>query len=86
MSWTLSTASRIDKALAKLPGKDYRSIRVGMDELAQDPYHGDLQKLGGIAWRKRIGNYRIKFELHVNERVIHIYHIERRVTNTYRKR
>lgn len=50
-----------------------------------DPFGGDVVKLGGedSVWRRRIGNYRIKYRLFSDEKIIDVYDIERRTSGTY---
>ncbi|MBI2623743.1 MAG: type II toxin-antitoxin system RelE/ParE family toxin [Candidatus Liptonbacteria bacterium] len=56
-----------------------------LDSLAANPYAGDTWKMKGEehSWRRRVGNYRIFYELFPNERVVHVYKIERRTSKTY---
>ena len=46
---------------------------------------GDIVKLGGEdnIWRRRVGNYRIKYRVSMEEKIIDIYDIERRTSSTY---
>lgn len=50
-----------------------------------DPFQGDLKRLKGkpSAWRRRVGNYRILFDLDFETRTIVIHGILRRTTATY---
>jgi len=56
--------------------------------MQDDPYTGDIAHLQGesFAWRRRVGNYRIIYELIPDQRFIIVSRIERRTTTTYRKR
>ena len=59
---------------------------VGVIELFPlDPYVGDIQKIKGEkdVWRRRVGNYRIFYEIDRNEKIIHIFRVERRGSKTY---
>jgi mRNA-degrading endonuclease RelE of RelBE toxin-antitoxin system len=84
MSWVYKIDPDARKALLRFPSKDAVRITKTIEAMRSNPYLGDLQKLGGDAWRRRIGSYRIKFELHTDEKVIYIYEIYRRNTTTYR--
>jgi len=55
------------------------------DSLAANPYAGDVWKMKGEehSWRRRVGNCRVFYELFPNERVVHVYKIERRTSKTY---
>lgn len=48
-------------------------------------FNGDIQKMKGEynAWRKRIGAYRLFYEIVNSEKIIHVFNLERRSSNTY---
>ena len=50
-----------------------------------DPFQGDLKRLKGkdTAWRRRVGNYRIIYDLYFDEHLIVIQGILRRTSATY---
>jgi len=50
-----------------------------------DPFSGDIVRLKGqpTAWRRRVGNYRIIYDLHLEERLIVVSGILRRTSTTY---
>lgn len=54
-------------------------------ELSVDPFGGDIQKMGGEinVWRKRVGSYRIQFDIIKEEKVIHVFRVECRTSKTY---
>ena len=55
-----------------------------LTEFVTNPYSGDTIKLeGSDEWRRRVGAYRLKYEIREKERVVHIFKIERRTSNTY---
>jgi len=86
MNWAYVIDPSARKDLGRIPKKDTVRILDAIDGMQNDPYRGDLTKLDGIAWRRRIGNYRIKFTLDQEMRVIEVYEIERRTSTTYRYR
>ena len=45
-----------------------------------------LVSKGPFGWRRRVGNYRVIYDLIPEQRVIIVSRIERRTTTTYRKR
>jgi mRNA-degrading endonuclease RelE of RelBE toxin-antitoxin system len=53
--------------------------------MQQDPFSGDIKRLKGqvAAWRRRVGNYRIVYDLHVEEQRIVVAGILRRTSTTY---
>ena len=85
MSWQLAVDPSAQKQLRRFPQKDVERIRFGLQSLAQDPFIGDMQKMKGdeSIWRRRIGSYRIKYELYILERTVYVYEIKRRGSNTY---
>lgn len=84
-AWVLQIDPAVLKALKKFPQKDVKRIVAAVNALTTVPYSGDIQKMKGEknVWRRRIGSYRIFFELLQEEKVIHVYQVERRTTSTY---
>ena len=85
MSWVLIVDSLAKKNLKKFPAKDYQHIMNVLIELEGNPYSGDIEKMGGEkeSWRRRIGSYRIFYELRKEQGVIYVFNIERRTSKTY---
>jgi mRNA-degrading endonuclease RelE of RelBE toxin-antitoxin system len=56
--------------------------------MTSDPFAGDVQPLKGqpLAFRRRVGNWRIFFDAHRDGRIIEVTDVSRRTTTTYRKR
>ncbi|MDP3725239.1 MAG: type II toxin-antitoxin system RelE/ParE family toxin [Nanoarchaeota archaeon] len=83
--WKIVVHGNVEKQLAKIPWADVVRIRHALRELIFNPYDGDAQKLGGeeSVWRRRVGNYRIKYEILKNERVMYVFDVERRTSRTY---
>ncbi|MBI2121801.1 MAG: type II toxin-antitoxin system RelE/ParE family toxin [Candidatus Sungbacteria bacterium] len=85
MNWHLYIRGKAKKQFKKVP-KDYSEhILRAIDEIGVDPHDGDVQKMAGDdrVWRKRIGSYRIKFEIYEERMVIYIFEIKRRTSSTY---
>jgi mRNA-degrading endonuclease RelE of RelBE toxin-antitoxin system len=52
--------------------------------MQQDPFQGDIRKLQGLpGFRRRVGNWRVMFDLILEERRIVVAAIERRTSTTY---
>jgi mRNA-degrading endonuclease RelE of RelBE toxin-antitoxin system len=53
--------------------------------MQQDPFSGDIKRLKGqdSSWRRRVGNYRIVYDLHLEARQIVVAGILRRTSTTY---
>ena len=50
-----------------------------------DPFQGDIKRLKGqsAAWRRRVGSYRIIYDLYFEQRLIVVAGILRRSSTTY---
>jgi len=85
MNWRIFITDRAKKQLASVRRSDLERISKTIDEMACNPFAGDLQKLGGTEaeWRRRVGSYRIIFELSTAEHSIFITNIRRRTSSTY---
>ena len=83
MNWTLFVTGPAKKSLAKLPDKDQRYIEQALDAMAADPFSGNIKQLEPNAWRRRVGNYRIFYDLHKEKHHISVTAIERRTSTTY---
>lgn len=68
-----------------IPKNDIGRIVIAVDRMKVDPFNGDIVKLAGEynIWRRRVGNYRIKYRLCIDEKIIDIYDIDHRKSNTY---
>jgi len=85
MNWELHLRKRVKKHLLRFPKKDQTYIINGLKELAINPYSGDIEKILGEenVWRRRIGAYRVFYEIISQEKVIRVFRIERRTSKTY---
>jgi len=56
-----------------------------INEMARDPFAGDIEKMSGQenVWRRRVGAYRIFYEVFTDQKLIHITDIRRRTSSTY---
>jgi len=83
--WILKVNERVYKTLTRFSQKDrVRLVRI-IEELPFDPYQGDIKKMEGEekSWRRRIGAYRIFYEIFSQEKVIYVFRVERRTSKTY---
>jgi len=53
--------------------------------LSKDPYFGDIKKMKGErnAWRRRVGVYRIFYDIKLDQRIILVFDLDKRDGNTY---
>lgn len=56
--------------------------------MEQNPLTGDIERLKDqpTAFRRRVGDWRIFFDVHPDRRLVEVVYIERRTTTTYRRR
>jgi len=87
MTWELNTTRSAQKALARLPGRDRTRIKHALVEMEEDPFLGDVTRLQNfsIGYRRRIGNYRILFDVDFDNALVHVREIGRRSSQTYRR-
>lgn len=85
MTWRIFLTNQAEKQFRRLPKEAARRIGRAIDEMRNDPLGSDVVKLEdrGYVWRRRIGSYRILFELIPEKRIVFIYDITRRTSKTY---
>lgn len=83
MNWDVRVTKPARKNLRRFPS-DYRDrITRAIEELEVFPFRGDIQKIGPASWRRRVGSYRIFFDVYYEDHVIVITAITRRQSKTY---
>jgi mRNA-degrading endonuclease RelE of RelBE toxin-antitoxin system len=84
MEWTVVLAGPARKSLDRIPKADRKRILTALDQMQQDPFTGDVRKLQGLpGFRRRVGNWRIFFEIFTGRAELVISAIERRTSTTY---
>jgi len=85
MNWEIVVDNSVKKQLRRVPKKDTERILFVVEQIGVNPYSGDLEKMEGEkdAWRRRVGSYRIFYEIHRSRRLVYIYEIKRRTSKTY---
>lgn len=83
MNWNLLVTKPARKSLGKFPQNEQASILVALAAMQSDPFTGDIKRLQPSGWRRRVGNYRILYDLNLNERLIVVTAIMRRTSTTY---
>jgi mRNA interferase RelE/StbE len=83
--WHLVLTGPAQKDFRKLPPADQRRVSRALKAMEADPFRGDIGRLKGqpTAWRRRVGNYRIIYDLHLEDRLIVVSGILRRTSTTY---
>lgn len=84
-SWELRIDKVVYKKLNRFPKKDFSEIIETIEFLPFNIYDGDIQKIKGEknVWRRRVGNYRIFYEIYQKEKIINVFWVERRGSKTY---
>lgn len=84
-NWDLQVDPAVYKSLKKIPRRDTERILIAIEKLVQNPYGGDIQKMKGEenVWRRRVGEYRVFYEIIPTDEIIHVLHVERRTSKTY---
>ena len=84
-SWILHTEPGVYKILKELPRRDAEAVLEVIRLLPENPYFGDIQKMKGVdnAWRRRIDVYRLFYKIKIAEKIILVFNLERRTSNTY---
>ena len=84
MEWIVVLAGPAKKALKRVPTSDRTRILAALGEMQQNPFSGDIRKLQGLpGFRRRVGNWRILFEVVPERGHVVIAAIERRTSTTY---
>jgi len=85
MPWKVEVVRSAEKALAKIPAQDQKRLITALKSTTNDPYGGDIARLQNQlgAWRKRVGNSRILFDLYPDRLLVVIVEIKRRTSTTY---
>jgi len=85
MPWTLHVARSAEKELEGVPERDRTRILKALKDMSQDPFAGDVARLYGLptAWRRRVGNWRILYDLCPDRALIVVASIRRRTSTTY---
>ena len=84
MTWNVVVGAPARKSLNRFPLHDAEAIQRALREMEQDPFSGDVRKLGPRSYRRRVRDYRIFFDLWSEQRMVEVTAIRRRTTTTYR--
>lgn len=79
MSYTVELTTRAEKALRKLDKPIRRRVLAALDQLATTPRPpGCIKLTGAQAWRIRVGDWRIIYEVHDDRLVVLILDVAHR--------
>lgn len=84
-SWELKVDPEVYRVLSKIPKEYARKILDTIDSLSFNPFAGDIQKIKSQtnSWRRRVGNYRVFYDIKTKEKTVEVTWIERRTSKTY---
>ena len=85
MPWELVIASPAAKDLRRLSRDDLRRIDHAFDSMRTNLYSGDVKFLSGMGGvlRRRVGVWRILFEVNQQRRTVVVLGVKRRTSTTY---
>ena len=68
-----------------MPKNDSERLSQAIDSLVWDPFAGDIRKIEGQqnAWRRRVGSYRIFYDIKIEEKIVVVFRVARRTSQTY---
>ncbi len=83
--WKLHVVKSAEKELAEAGAKDSKRLKAALEAMQFDPYSGDIAKLKGekTAWRRRVGSWRILYDLFPEQHLIVVAAIRRRTSTSY---
>lgn len=83
--WSVEIRGKARKALKRILTKSAGAILDAIERFKTNPFLGDIEKLEGEdnAWRRRVGSYRVFYEVYANTHSVYVYWIERRGSHTY---
>jgi len=86
--WGVSPRKAADKTVARAPEKERKQLRRALEDMRTNPMSGDVVRLTGQrpSFRRRLGHWRIFFDLDNERRLVDVVAIERRTSTTYRRR
>jgi mRNA-degrading endonuclease RelE of RelBE toxin-antitoxin system len=87
-SWRVTFANRARKTLRRVPERDRARLVGVLERMAESPLVGDVVAIARqrATYRRRVGSWRILFEMGFFDLTLRILSIERRTSTTYRRR
>jgi mRNA-degrading endonuclease RelE of RelBE toxin-antitoxin system len=83
--WLVVLTGPAQKSLKRVPARDFARLDAAIEEMRDNPFQGDIRKLHGgrEGFRRRIGDWRVFFDLYPSEACVVVTAIERRTSTTY---
>jgi len=85
MTWDFIITNPAARDLRALHCTELEAINEAFEAMRNDPYGGDFKFLRGTGstMRRRVGEWRILFDLHKDKRLIVVLGVKRRGSKTY---
>jgi mRNA-degrading endonuclease RelE of RelBE toxin-antitoxin system len=85
--WDLQGAKPALKSVGRAPQPERERLLRALEEMRQNPFTGGVRRLTDqlAAFRSRVGDWRIFFDVDVSARWAAVTAIVRRTTTTYRR-
>lgn len=81
--WHVVVDPSVVRQTARFPKHDRERIFEAINRMAGGPFAGDIKHLGGVEYRRRVGSYRIFYEVRRDEAVVVVASVVRRTSTTY---
>ena len=77
----------LEKFKSRIRRQDFERLRDAVKSLAEEPRPHGVRKIKGVerAYRIRMGNYRVVYEVYDNDNLVLILQVARRSETTYRQ-
>ena len=77
----------VEKLKGRMTGREFVRLRDAVRKLAGEPRPHGVRKIKGLdkAYRIRLGDYRVVFEIYDNVKMVLIIQISRRTETTYQQ-
>jgi len=85
MPWDLHVVRSAARELERVPERDHARLLAALQSMREDPLRGDIARLHGqpTAWRRRVGDWRILYDLYPERQLIVVAAVRRRTSTTY---
>lgn len=85
VTWNVLVDPAVNKQLRRVPKKDADRIFAAITDMVANPYSGDVVRMQGAedVWRRRVGAYRVFYEVSPSEKLVYVYQVVRRTSTTY---
>ena len=85
MAWTVHLARRAERTLKRAPAADRTRLLASLAAMRDDPFRGDIARLRNqpATFRRRVGAWRIFFDVYPDRQIVGIVDIRRRTSTTY---